>query len=38
MSDWNALSDEDFRKEVRAFFENEFPEEYKFLPRRLRWH
>ncbi len=38
MTDWNAMSDEDFRKEVRAFFENEFPEEYKFLPRRMRWH
>jgi alkylation response protein AidB-like acyl-CoA dehydrogenase len=38
MSDWNAMSDEDFRREVRAFFENEFPAEYKFLPRRMRWH
>lgn len=38
MSDWNALSDEDFRREVRAFFENEFPAQYKFLPRRMRWH
>ncbi|MGE4110838.1 MAG: acyl-CoA dehydrogenase family protein [Burkholderiales bacterium] len=38
MSDWNTMSDEAFRAEVRAFFENEFPAEFKFLPRRMRWH
>ena len=27
MTDWNAMSDADFRKEVRAFFEAEYPEE-----------
>lgn len=37
MSDWNAMSDEAFRAEARAFFENEFPAQYKFLPRRMRW-
>jgi len=37
MSDWNAMSDEAFRAEARAFFENEFPAEFKFLPRRMRW-
>jgi len=37
MTDWNAMSDEAFRAEARAFFENEFPAEYKFLPRRMRW-
>ena len=37
MSDWNAMSDEAFRAEARAFFEGEFPEEFKFLPRRMRW-
>jgi len=37
MSDWNTMSDEAFRAEARAFFENEFPAEYKFLPRRMRW-
>jgi alkylation response protein AidB-like acyl-CoA dehydrogenase len=37
MDDWNALSDEAFRKEVRAFFETAYPEELRFLPRRLHW-
>jgi len=37
MSDWNAMSDEAFRAEARAFFENEFPAEFKFLARRMRW-
>ena len=37
MTDWNAMSDEAFRAEARAFFENEFPGEFKFLPRRMRW-
>jgi hypothetical protein len=37
MTDWNAMSDEAFRAEARAFFENEFPAEFKFLPRRMRW-
>ena len=32
-----AMSDEAFRAEARAFFEGEFPEEFKFLPRRMRW-
>jgi len=31
------MSDEAFRAEARAFFEGEFPEEFKFLPRRMRW-
>jgi alkylation response protein AidB-like acyl-CoA dehydrogenase len=37
MQDWNALSDEVFRKEVRSFFETAYPDELRFLPRRLRW-
>ncbi|MPZ45929.1 MAG: acyl-CoA dehydrogenase [Betaproteobacteria bacterium] len=37
MSDRNAISDEAFRKEVRSFFETAYPEELRFLPRRLRW-
>ena len=37
MTDWNASSDEEFRAEARRFFENEFPAEFKFLPRRMRW-
>jgi len=38
MKDWNALTDDQFRAEARAFFESEFPEKFKFLPRRMRWH
>lgn len=38
MSDWNALSDEAFRAETRTFFETEFPQEFRFLARRMRWH
>lgn len=37
MTDWNALSDDAFRKEVRTFFEANYPVELRFLPRRLRW-
>jgi len=37
MTDWNALSDDAFRKEVRTFFAENYPEELSFLPRRLRW-
>jgi alkylation response protein AidB-like acyl-CoA dehydrogenase len=37
MQDWNALSDEVFRKEVRSFFETAYPDVLRFLPRRLRW-
>jgi alkylation response protein AidB-like acyl-CoA dehydrogenase len=37
MSDWNALSEDAFRAEARAFFESEFPAAFKFLPRRMRW-
>jgi alkylation response protein AidB-like acyl-CoA dehydrogenase len=36
-TDWNALGDEDFRAEVRAFFEANYPPHLRFLPRRLRW-
>ena len=37
MTDWNSLSDEAFRAEVRAFFDANYPQELRFLPRRLRW-
>ena len=37
MTDWNASSDEAFRKEVREFFAANYPHELRFLPRRLRW-
>lgn len=44
MTDWNALSDADFRNEVRGFFEAEYPEELRHLPHRPKfaevehWH
>lgn len=34
MTDWNAMSDADFRREVRQFFETEYPEELRHLPHR----
>ncbi len=34
--DYNAPSDDDFRREVRAFFESRYPENLRFLPRRVR--
>jgi alkylation response protein AidB-like acyl-CoA dehydrogenase len=36
-ADWNALSDGDFRALVRDFFEREYPDEFRHLPRRVRW-
>ena len=44
MTDWNAMSDADFRREVRQFFETEYPEELRHLPHRPKfveikhWH
>lgn len=37
MCDWNAIDDEGFRAEVRAFFETHYPEHLRFASRRLRW-
>jgi alkylation response protein AidB-like acyl-CoA dehydrogenase len=36
-TDWNAMSDEDFRLEVRGFFEREYPADLRYLLRRARW-
>jgi hypothetical protein len=43
--DYNALSDDAFRAQVRAFVTSRYPEELRFLPRRVRmseirdwWH
>jgi alkylation response protein AidB-like acyl-CoA dehydrogenase len=36
-TDWNTAADEDFRQELRAFLAAEYPDELRFLPRRLRW-
>ena len=35
--DWNALSDEDFRQLLRQWFEENYPAELRYSPRRLRW-
>ena len=37
LRDYNALTDEDFRREVRAYFEAEYPPELRFLLHRARW-
>ena len=34
---WNALSDDEFRREVRAYFETHYPQELRYLNRRARW-
>jgi alkylation response protein AidB-like acyl-CoA dehydrogenase len=34
--DYNALGDDEFRREVRAFVESRYPEALRFLPRRVR--
>ena len=36
-TDWNAMDDDAFRMDLRAYFEKEFPDHLRFLPRRLRW-
>ena len=35
--DWNALDTDDFRAQVRAFFEQHYPESLRYPKRRLRW-
>ncbi|MCK9284150.1 MAG: acyl-CoA dehydrogenase family protein [Rhodocyclaceae bacterium] len=37
MIDWNAMGDEEFRQEVRTFFEQNYPSELRYPPHRLRW-
>lgn len=36
-TDWNALSDDEFRREVRDYFETHYPQELRYLNRRARW-
>jgi hypothetical protein len=38
VADCNAQSDEDFRREVRAFVEREYPSTLRFILHRARWH
>ena len=35
--DYNAISDDTFRAEVRTFFEIEYPPELRYILRRARW-
>ncbi len=35
--DYNSWNDEDFRNEIRKFFETHYPSNLRFLPRRVRW-
>jgi hypothetical protein len=35
--DYNAMSDEDFRREVRAFLEAEYPPHLRYILHRARW-
>ncbi len=37
MTDWNAMDDEDFRQDVRRFFEQKYPEQLRYPLQRLRW-
>ncbi len=37
MPDYNGMSDEAFRSEVRAYFEQHYPPDLRFMARRLRW-
>ena len=34
---WDDLADEDFRQLVRAWFEQHYPDELRYSPRRLHW-
>jgi alkylation response protein AidB-like acyl-CoA dehydrogenase len=36
-TDWNAMSDEDFRLMVRTDFEQHYPSHLRYSPRRRRW-
>ena len=36
-SDWNDISDEDFRTIIRDWFEKEYPEAMRYPSRRFRW-
>jgi len=36
-TDWNRLTDDDFRLMLRGFIEENYPDELRYLPRRVRW-
>lgn len=37
-ADWNNMDDNEFRLIVRSFFEENYPENLRNIPRRVRWH
>jgi len=37
-TDWDALPDEEFRLLFRNYIERHYPEDLRYLPRRVRWH
>jgi alkylation response protein AidB-like acyl-CoA dehydrogenase len=37
LTDWNALTDEEFRRSARTFFETHVPQHLRYLSRRPRW-
>ena len=38
MTDWNAMDDAAFRREIRTYLEAEYPKALRHPSRRLRWH
>lgn len=38
MTDWNSIDNEEFRTQVRAFFEKNYPANLRYPQTRLRWH
>ena len=37
-TDWDSLPDQEFRLVFREFIERNYPEQYRYMPRRVRWH
>lgn len=37
-ADYNAMADEAFRREIRGFFEREYPAHLRYILHRARWH
>src|SRR5688572_7998115 len=37
VTDYNAMADDDFRQDVRAFVEREYPPELRYILQRARW-
>ena len=37
-ADWEAMTEDEFRRTVRAFLEKHYPRHLRYPPRRLHWH